>query len=220
MPDIMATVVVVRKGYGDMAISYVFGSNIFNVLVVLGLPWLLQTTVVKPGTAIQLYSSGKTSELMLLISSVYLLRRINLRSSAPHPEILIFGNTNHDNSIYRADPLCSMRAVRRDPGSSTDVRDAPEDEQNLWRGSSRVVPHFYGGVLLERIELVRSHQSAVLWEQLLATALNSVLSDIYVSSSFFYDGAPFLFPRNAFLIHSHRSFKLTSVNNVAFNKRD
>jgi Ca2+/Na+ antiporter len=33
--------VVARKGLGDMAISNALGSNVFSVLVGLGLPWFL-----------------------------------------------------------------------------------------------------------------------------------------------------------------------------------
>ena len=32
---------VARAGQGDMAVSNAFGSNVFNILVGLGLPWLL-----------------------------------------------------------------------------------------------------------------------------------------------------------------------------------
>ncbi|XP_003742183.1 probable sodium/potassium/calcium exchanger CG1090 [Galendromus occidentalis] len=58
LPDVMAAVLVVRKGYGDMVVSYVLGTNIFEVLVGLGLPWLVQTTIIKPGIAIELQSEG------------------------------------------------------------------------------------------------------------------------------------------------------------------
>ena len=59
LPDIMASVLVVRKGYGDMAVCYVLGTNIFEVLVGLGLPWFIQTTIIKPGTTVELQSSGE-----------------------------------------------------------------------------------------------------------------------------------------------------------------
>jgi len=42
-----------------MAISNAVGSNVFDVLVCLGLPWFLTTVVVNPNTTVQVYSSGK-----------------------------------------------------------------------------------------------------------------------------------------------------------------
>lgn len=40
-PDLIASVIVAKQGRGDMAISNAVGSNIFDILVGLGLPWLL-----------------------------------------------------------------------------------------------------------------------------------------------------------------------------------
>lgn len=59
LPDVMAAVLVVRKGYGDMAVCYILGTNIFEVLVGLGFPWFIQTILIKPGTTVELQSSGE-----------------------------------------------------------------------------------------------------------------------------------------------------------------
>ncbi|MCI5218484.1 MAG: hypothetical protein D3914_04665 [Candidatus Electrothrix sp. LOE2] len=40
-PDMIASVVVARQGRGDMAVANAVGSNIFDILVGLGLPWLI-----------------------------------------------------------------------------------------------------------------------------------------------------------------------------------
>merc|ERR1711975_129744 len=40
VPDLLSSVVVAVKGKGDMAVSSSIGSNIFDVLVGLPLPWL------------------------------------------------------------------------------------------------------------------------------------------------------------------------------------
>merc|ERR1712025_467679 len=40
IPDMLSSVIVARKGQGDMAVSSSIGSNIFDVLVCLPLPWL------------------------------------------------------------------------------------------------------------------------------------------------------------------------------------
>lgn len=40
VPDLMTSVIVAQQGHGDMAVSSSVGSNIFDVLVGLPLPWL------------------------------------------------------------------------------------------------------------------------------------------------------------------------------------
>jgi len=40
VPDLLTSVIVARHGHGDMAVSSSIGSNIFDVLVGLPLPWL------------------------------------------------------------------------------------------------------------------------------------------------------------------------------------
>jgi|EP01043_Picozoa_sp_COSAG02_P026385 Ca2+-binding EF-hand superfamily protein len=51
VPDLLTSVVVARQGHGDMAVSSSIGSNIFDVLVGLPLPWLIYALVndVTPG---------------------------------------------------------------------------------------------------------------------------------------------------------------------------
>ncbi|OQR71098.1 sodium/potassium/calcium exchanger 4-like, partial [Tropilaelaps mercedesae] len=73
LPDVMAAVLVVRKGYGDMAVCYVLGTNIFEVLVGLGLPWFLQTTVIKPGSIVELQSSGLIYSTACVLFTVFLV---------------------------------------------------------------------------------------------------------------------------------------------------
>lgn len=43
VPDLLSSVIVARQGAGDMAVSSSIGSNIFDVLVGLPLPWLLNS---------------------------------------------------------------------------------------------------------------------------------------------------------------------------------
>merc|ERR1740129_596506 len=40
IPDLLSSVIVAKKGFGDMAVSSSIGSNIFDILVGLPLPWL------------------------------------------------------------------------------------------------------------------------------------------------------------------------------------
>jgi solute carrier family 24 (sodium/potassium/calcium exchanger), member 4 len=39
VPDALSSIAVIRDGYGDMAVSNAVGSNVFDILVCLGLPW-------------------------------------------------------------------------------------------------------------------------------------------------------------------------------------
>merc|ERR1712026_373749 len=46
IPDLLSSVIVAQRGYGDMAVSSSIGSNIFDVLVGLPFPWLLFTLII------------------------------------------------------------------------------------------------------------------------------------------------------------------------------
>jgi Ca2+/Na+ antiporter len=43
LPSLISSQIAARLGLGNMAISNVFGSNTFNILVGLGFPWILYT---------------------------------------------------------------------------------------------------------------------------------------------------------------------------------
>lgn len=45
IPDLITSVIVARKGLGDMAVSSSVGSNIFDVCVGLPVPWLLYAII-------------------------------------------------------------------------------------------------------------------------------------------------------------------------------
>ena len=45
IPDALSSVIVARQGLGDMAVSSSIGSNIFDILVGLPVPWLLKTAI-------------------------------------------------------------------------------------------------------------------------------------------------------------------------------
>jgi len=53
-------------GYGDMAVSNAIGSNVFDILVCLGLPWFLQTAVFNPGSTVKVYSKGKSNLINII----------------------------------------------------------------------------------------------------------------------------------------------------------
>ena len=75
-PDMISSVVVARQGRGDMAVANAVGSNIFDILIGLGLPWLLAMGIgmmnggsvfVEVGTADLLNST------LVLLGTVFIL---------------------------------------------------------------------------------------------------------------------------------------------------
>ncbi|KAF8773358.1 probable sodium/potassium/calcium exchanger CG1090 isoform X2 [Argiope bruennichi] len=79
IPDAISSLIVVREGLGDMAVSNAVGSNVFDILLCLGLPWFLQTAVVSPGSHIIVRSRGLTySTITLLLTVVFLLLATHL----------------------------------------------------------------------------------------------------------------------------------------------
>jgi Ca2+/Na+ antiporter len=73
VPDAIASLIVVRDGYGDMAVSNAIGSNVFDILLCLGLPWFLQTAIVNVDEPVKVYSAGLTYSALTLLSTVVLL---------------------------------------------------------------------------------------------------------------------------------------------------
>ncbi|KAG7512517.1 sodium/potassium/calcium exchanger 3-like [Solea senegalensis] len=71
VPDCMASLIVARQGLGDMAVSNSIGSNVFDILVGLGLPWALKTLAINYGSDIKLNSKGLIFSVGLLLASVF-----------------------------------------------------------------------------------------------------------------------------------------------------
>ncbi|CAL8271188.1 unnamed protein product [Merluccius merluccius] len=72
IPDCMASLLVARKGHGDMAVSNSLGSNVFDILIGLGVPWSIQTLAVNMGSQVQINSRGLFYSVVLLLGSVTL----------------------------------------------------------------------------------------------------------------------------------------------------
>ncbi|XP_069771577.1 sodium/potassium/calcium exchanger 4-like [Narcine bancroftii] len=72
VPDCMASLIVARQGMGDMAVSNTIGSNVFDILVGLGLPWGLQTMIIDSGSFVRINSRGLVYSVVLLLGSVAL----------------------------------------------------------------------------------------------------------------------------------------------------
>ena len=52
IPDCLSSVAVAKRGHGDMAVSSSIGSNIFDVLLGLPLPWFIYTGILRPAGVI------------------------------------------------------------------------------------------------------------------------------------------------------------------------
>jgi len=81
VPDTIASVMVARNGYGDMAVSNSIGSNVFDILLGLGLPWFLSTTIRPNGgePTVKINSNGlMISVSLLLISLIIVVLSIHL----------------------------------------------------------------------------------------------------------------------------------------------
>ncbi|OWF56023.1 hypothetical protein KP79_PYT16868 [Mizuhopecten yessoensis] len=72
LPDVIASLIVVREGHGDMAVSNAVGSNVFDILICMGLPWLLQI-IINNGEPVQVYSEGLLYSSFTLLATVFLL---------------------------------------------------------------------------------------------------------------------------------------------------
>ena len=66
VPDMISSVIVAKQGRGGMAVSNAVGSNIFDILIGLGLPWLLY--IISSGVPI----AGDTSQLDISISLLFI----------------------------------------------------------------------------------------------------------------------------------------------------
>ncbi|XP_072166841.1 sodium/potassium/calcium exchanger 5-like [Diadema setosum] len=69
-PDTLMSISVAREGAGDMAISHSLGSNLFDILIGLGLPWFIQTVFIDRGSTVPIYSGAIPIIAMLLLTNV------------------------------------------------------------------------------------------------------------------------------------------------------
>ena len=70
---------ILFSGYGDMAVSNSIGSNVFDILMCLGLPWLLSSAFIEDEGHIPIRSGGIIYSALILLSTVaFLLIAVNL----------------------------------------------------------------------------------------------------------------------------------------------
>ena len=70
VPDALSSLAVIKEGLGDMAVSNAVGSNVFDILVCLGLPWFIQTAMIQPGSHVNVTSRGKIHVICLTKGSL------------------------------------------------------------------------------------------------------------------------------------------------------
>ncbi|HSM70163.1 MAG TPA: hypothetical protein VK851_01340, partial [Anaerolineales bacterium] len=71
IPDLMSSIIVARKGQGDMAIANAVGSNIFDIAIGLGLPWMF--VILWRGESVQVVTENLESSIVLLFATVVAL---------------------------------------------------------------------------------------------------------------------------------------------------
>ncbi len=77
VPDLLSSVIVAKQGHGDMAVSSSIGSNIFDILVGLPLPWLLYTIYYsaanKENTPVTVGADGIAISIFILIGMLLIV---------------------------------------------------------------------------------------------------------------------------------------------------
>ena len=71
VPDLIASMLVSKEGKGDMAITNAVGSNIFDIAIGLGVPWLIVLLV--GGSAIPVGTEGLYESTLILLGTVVIL---------------------------------------------------------------------------------------------------------------------------------------------------
>lgn len=71
IPDMIASIVVAKQGRGEMAVANAVGSNIFDILIGLGIPWIIAMTIL--GNEIHVGTDGLWTSTIILAATVILL---------------------------------------------------------------------------------------------------------------------------------------------------
>ncbi|XP_054722699.1 sodium/potassium/calcium exchanger 4-like [Uloborus diversus] len=72
VPELVSSVLVVRSGLGNMALCNLIGSNIFDILFCLGVPWLVKTLLNGETRSLVINSSALTYTTLILLTVVIL----------------------------------------------------------------------------------------------------------------------------------------------------
>ena len=73
VPDLLSSVIVARMGKGDMAVSSSIGSNIFDILVGLPVPWLVYTLWPSKPSFVTIGADGVWVSIIILLAMLVLI---------------------------------------------------------------------------------------------------------------------------------------------------
>lgn len=76
IPDCLSSVAVARRGHGDMAVSSSIGSNIFDVLIGLPVPWFIYAAIMRPAIGPELgptYNAISAEGLAVMILMLFVM---------------------------------------------------------------------------------------------------------------------------------------------------
>lgn len=71
VPDMLSAVIVAQQGFGDKAVSSTIGSNVFDINVALGLPWLLYIIVYQESVIV--VADGFLTSIIILFVTLFAL---------------------------------------------------------------------------------------------------------------------------------------------------
>jgi Ca2+/Na+ antiporter len=64
IPDCFSSLIVAKLGHGDMAVSNAIGSNVFDILICLGLPWFIGCLSMNKTSVIHVKSRGNYKNIL------------------------------------------------------------------------------------------------------------------------------------------------------------
>jgi len=73
VPDALGSIAVAKEGEGDMAVSNAIGSNVFDICIGLGLPWVIATAIDGEGKAIKAATESIVASATILFLVVVVL---------------------------------------------------------------------------------------------------------------------------------------------------
>jgi len=80
VPDAIGSLLVARDGQGDMAVSNAIGSNVFDILLGLGLPWVLSGLVYRGSAGITVDAANLVPLSFILVGTLVAVYTVTLLS--------------------------------------------------------------------------------------------------------------------------------------------
>jgi len=76
IPDALSSIAVARRGHGDMAVSSSIGSNVFDILIGLPIPWFVYGAILRPALGPEIgpdYVPIESDALAVMILSLFVM---------------------------------------------------------------------------------------------------------------------------------------------------